>query len=154
MKMGDEVVDTMVDESEVDMVAEEEDEKEVVVRVVESTMRRQYAQDKQRSQKPTCHARVRHPAAIASSTLPLGRKVRWTSAWERMCGFCAAGSGAVRGRSVQSDQRVLDLMPIEDGLRWMATVAVGREEFRYAGACGAQRARLRQRKSRARTIGG
>lgn len=128
MKTGDEVVDTMVDESEVDVVAE--DEKEVVVRVVESTMRRQYAQDKQRSQKPTCHARVRHPAGIASSTLPLGRKVRWTGAWERMCGFCAAGSGAVCGRSVQSDQRVLDLMPIEDGLRWMATVAVGREEFR------------------------
>lgn len=53
MKAGVDVVDVKVDESEVTVVVE--DEKEVVVTVVESTFVRLSMGRSQKGQEPTCH---------------------------------------------------------------------------------------------------
>lgn len=68
-KAADEVVEVKVDESEVNVVVE--DEKEVVVSVVESTIPRQYAQDKRRSPN--------QPVTLELAILPVLRPLafRW-----------------------------------------------------------------------------
>jgi hypothetical protein len=74
VKAGDEVVEVKVDESEVNVVVE--DENEVVVSVVESTIRRQYAQDKQRSPN--------QPVTLELAMVPVLRPLAFR--WYPKCG--------------------------------------------------------------------
>jgi hypothetical protein len=99
----------------------------------ETTVQHQHGHDKQRLQHQPVTVELDMLSVLRPRPFRCYPKSRRPGPRNRRRGVCAAGPDAVCGQSLQSDRRVLDLMPIEDG------VDGGRDDFSCLGDVGAPR---------------